>query len=226
MKLLAETYDALVRLGETSDQDLVAAMVDAAEILRDVVPSCVGVSYSLLDEHLTFTVVATRRETDDLDAARRLRTAPSPRRTRAGVVADALDEELWRELSTVAAEHGVRSTLTVPVVAHGVLVGTVSVYAGEAAAFEGREARVADVVGGSAPDSTANADLAFRSLEEAASTPGRMADRRAIDRAVGAIGSSEHVTLGAARRILVEDAERKGVTDAQAARIVLGSQDR
>lgn len=226
MRLLPETYDALVRLGETTDQDLVAAMVEAAEILQGVVPSCVGVSYALLEEHLTFTVVATRQETDDLDAARRHRAVPHPRGDRAGVVADALDEELWRELSTVAAERGVRSTLTVPVIVQGVLVGTVSVYAGEATAFEGREARVADAVGGSAADCTANADLAFRSLEEATSTPARLEDRRAIDRAVGAIGSAEHVTPGVARRMLVEDAARTGVTSAQAARIVLGSQDR
>lgn len=223
MRLLPETHDALVRLGETSEKDLVAAMVDAAEILRAVVPSCVGVSYSLLDEHLTFTVVATRRETDELEALRR---PHEERGAGPGRVADVLDEQLWREQSTVAAEHGVRSTLTVPVVVHGTLVGTVSVYAGEASAFDGREERVADAVGGSATDRTANADLAFRSLEEASSAPARLDERQTIDRALGAIGSSEHVPVDAARRILDEDAERIGITTVQAARTVLRSQER
>lgn len=221
MKLLPETHDALRRLGETSEKDLVAAMVDAAEILRAVVPSCVGVSYSLLDEHLTFTVVATRRETDELEARRHEEHRPGPEHT-----SDVLDEQLWREQSTVATEHGVRSTLTVPVVAHGALVGTVSIYAGEPSAFDGREERVADAVGGSATERTANADLAFRSLQEASSAPARLDERQTIDRAVGAIGSSEHVPVDAARRILVEDAERVGITAVQAARTVLRSQER
>ncbi|GEL97471.1 GAF domain-containing protein [Cellulomonas terrae] len=223
MKLVPETRDALVRLGETSEKDLVAAMVEAAEILRAVVPSCVGVSYSLLDEHLTFTVVATRRETDELEALRR---PQEERRQGRAPVVDVLDEQLWREQSTVAAEHGVRSTLTVPVVANGALVGTVSVYAGEPAAFDGREERVADAVGGSATDRTANADLAFRSLQEASSAPARLDERQTIDRAVGAIGSSERVPVDAARRMLVEDAERTGITAVQAARTVLRSQER
>ena len=225
MKLLPETHDALVRLGDTSEKDLVAAMVDAAEILRALVPSCVGVSYALLDEHVTFSVVATRHETDELDAARPRQPERPPGPVRAGG-ADALDEQLWREQSTVAAEHGVRSTLTVPVVAHGVLVGTVSVYAGEPSAFDGREARVADAVGGSARDGTVNADLAFRSLEEASSAPVVLDERQTIDRAVGAIGSSEHIPVDAARRMLVEDAARTGVTAVQAARTVLRSQER
>ena len=223
--LLPETHDALVRLGDTSEKDLVAAMVDAAEIVRAVVPSCVGVSYALLDEHLTFTVVATRRETDELGAAHPRRQEHPSGPVRAGV-ADALDEQLWREQSTVAAEHGVRSTLTVPVIAHGILVGTVSVYAGEPAAFDGREARVAHAVGGSARDRTANADLAFRSLEEASSAPARLDELQTIDRAVGAIGSTEHVPVDAARRMLVADAARTGVTAVQAARTVLRSQER
>lgn len=224
MKLLPETYVALRRLGETSDRDLAASMADAAERLRAVVPSCVGVSYSLLDEHLTFTVLATRRETAALETAR----VPPARGEahRADAAADVLDEVRWRELSTVAGEHGVRSTLSMPVITQGSLVGTVSVYAGEPAAFDGLETLVADIVGASAPDSTANADLGFRSLDEAFASPGRLDDRRAIDRATGAIGSSEGVPLPTARRMLGEGAERIGISDAEAARAVLLSQDR
>ncbi|MEZ0448696.1 hypothetical protein [Cellulomonas sp. ICMP 17802] len=218
MKLLPETFVALRRLGETSDRDFVSTMVRAGERLRLEVPSCVGFSYSLLGEHLTFTVVATDREVALLESA------PTGEPCAPGT--DVLDEVAWRELSTVASEHGVRSTLSMPVVEGGTLVGMVNVYAGLSAGFAGHEAKVAEILGASAPDGTANADLAFRSLAEASHAPRLLDDRREIDRAVGSIGSAAGIPLAVARTRLDRAAAQVGITSVQAARAVLRSRDR
>lgn len=76
MEPLPQTREAVEEFGPFLDDDLLQVLLDAAERVREVVPSCVGLSLGLLDEGLTFTVQATSEEIAALDAVQYLDGGP------------------------------------------------------------------------------------------------------------------------------------------------------
>ena len=153
MELLPQTADVLRRLSESSDVDLVAVVTEAGDLVAAEVPSCLGSSYCLVDEDLAFTVVATSEDSTVMDAAQYLDDGPCLQAGRGEVVVgveDVLDESRWQQYAATAADRGVRSSLSLPVLDGGRLVGTVNFYAALAGAFVGHEERLASIVGASA----------------------------------------------------------------------------
>ena len=59
MEPMPETRETLRRLSVDSDVDLEATLARQAERVLEIVPDCVGISISYLQEGLTFTLVAT-----------------------------------------------------------------------------------------------------------------------------------------------------------------------
>ncbi|MET0789552.1 MAG: GAF and ANTAR domain-containing protein [Cellulomonas sp.] len=221
MELLPQTAAALRRLGESSDVDLVAAVTRAGDRVASEVPSCLGFSYCLVAEELTFTVIATSSETAAMDAAQYLDDGPcllAAREAGSVGVDDVLDEDRWEQFAFTAAEHGVRSSLSLPVLGDGGLVGTVNFYAARPGAFVGHEAQLAAIVGASAHGAISNADLSFRSLDDAAGAPARLEDLAVVDHAIGALARSRRIGIEEARAVLHSAAERAGVADAEVAR--------
>jgi GAF domain-containing protein len=226
MELLPQTADALRRLGETSEVDLVAVVADAGDRVAAEVPSCLGFSYCLVAEDLTFTVVATSPEAALMDSAQYLEDGPclqAGREDAVVAVEDILDEARWQQFASAAAGRGVRSSLSLPVLDRGALVGTVNFYAAHAGAFAGHEARLASIVGASAHVAISNADLTFRSLDDALVAPAHLDDLAVIDQALGVLAASQHIGIEDARTVLHGAAERAGLQDADVARTVVGT---
>ena len=221
MELLPETAQALRSLGESTDVDLVAAVVDAGDRVVAEVPSCLGFSYCLASQDVTFTVVATSGDAAVLDAVQYLDDGPcleAGRDDRVVSLEDVLDEDRWQQFAQAAAARGVRSSLSLPVLEDGAVVGTVNFYAALPGAFVGHEARLAAIVGASAGVAIMNADLAFGSRDDAVATPARLDDLAVVDQATGVLAHSQRLGIAAARALLHDAARRAGLEDAVLAR--------
>jgi GAF domain-containing protein len=194
-------------------------------LVKQLVPACVGLSLGLLDNDLTFTLVATDQDIASLDAVQYLDGGPCVDAAESGEpvqydASDPTDEDQWPMFTQATGAAGIASTLSLPIVRNGRVVGSVNVYASTPDAFEERREQLADACGAWAPGAVANRDLAFRTREEAAKAPQRMRDRNDVDLAIGIIAQAHGVSVDTAAERLSGAALRAGITEAQAARAV------
>ena len=111
----------------------------------------------------------------------------------------------------------VGSSLSLPLVHEGGVVGSVDLYAASPDAFTLLHESVALVVGSDARLAVADADLLFRTRELALAAPDRLAELAEIDAAVGALAERYGITAAAARVRLAEEAADAGTSRVQAA---------
>ncbi len=192
-----------------------------------MVPSCWGMSLTMLREGLTFTVVATDQTTAGLDALQFLQDGPCEEAVRDGTVVrtddveDLFDEERWREFASHGAAAGVRSTLSLPVKAADEIIGGFNFYAGRPHAFDDAVEVVAGLVGAWAPGAVRNADMAFESRDRARNGPDRLAELGALDRASGYLAAVRRIPVRQARADLLQAAERANVSPRALAELLL-----
>jgi GAF domain-containing protein len=221
-----ETLEAIKELTKIGDIDVAMTLLRMSDDVQRVVPQCVGLSLNLLDEELTFTAVASEELAADLDAIQYLDGGPCVEAADTGETvayhsSDVLDEERWAMFAKAGAAAGVASTLSLPIVRNGRVNASVNLYGSTPDAFDGRHEQVASVCGAWAPGAVTNADLAFRSRLEAAKTPQRVRDRRAIHQAVGLLTQAQHISAADAAERLSRAATRAGISEGQAARVVI-----
>lgn len=202
MEPLPETLEAADELDPVMDDgELLPSLLGLATEAQDLVPELVAVSLSRIKEGLTFTLVAgpdaqRSSEAGDPEAAAQdapaMRAAPEPD--------DVLDEERWRALAETTAARTIRSTLTLPVMAEGDVVETVSLYATSEAAFVGHHDQMAGVFGAWAAGAVTNADLSFSTRDEARLAPTRVRERIIIDVAIGILAARLNLEVTEAER--------------------------
>jgi GAF domain-containing protein len=220
-----ETMDAIRELATYGDTEAAIALLRMGRLVKQLVPECVGLSLGLLDENLTFTLVATDQEIAALYAVQYIDGGPCVDAAASGEATeyptpDSTDEDRWRMFARATAAAGIASTLSLPIVRHDEVIGSVNIYASTPDAFEGRHEQLAVACGAWAPGAVTNGDLAFRTRLEAAKTPQRMRDRNDIDLAIGVISEAQGVDADVAAKRLTQAAARAGITEAQAARAV------
>jgi GAF domain-containing protein len=225
-----ETTEALERLALT-ETDLRQRLDDMAHTVGDLVPECVGMSVGMVEEGLTFTLVATDDSVASLDALQYVDGGPCVQAIRTGDPvlwrqADVLDETRWQLFALGEAAAGVRSTLSLPIMDHGTVVAGVNLYASTEQAFVGHHDDLAAALGAWAPGVVTNADLSFRSRSRAAEAPTRVADRDVVDRAIGVLAGRSGLDTDSAEKRLVEAAERAGVDVVDVARLILEARPR
>jgi hypothetical protein len=218
-----ETMDAIRELATYGDTEDAIALLRMGRLVKQLVPECVGLSLGLLEENLTFTLVATDEEIAALDAVQYIDGGPCVEAAASGEVTeypapDSTDEDKWRMFAQATAAAGIASTLSLPVVRHEQVIGSVNIYASTPDAFDGRHEQLAVACGAWAPGAVSNGDLGFRTRLEAAKTPQRMRDRNDIDRAIGVICDAQGVDADVAADRLSRAAARAGISEAQAAR--------
>jgi hypothetical protein len=233
MKPVPETVQALraLRLGDGERGDL-ADLERLSRRVEALVPTCTGMSIVQSATGITFTFVAAgaalqaaepldylarsgngHGDTDG-DATPHLRAVPT----------DPTDEEVWRLAAAADAPRGVSSTLSLPLVEEGEVLGTVTLYGELPDTFDGREEEVAAVVGAWAPGATSNDDLWFSSRLRAAAAPTIVAEQETIDAAVGVAAVRLGLRLPEARRRLREASSRAGISEGTLARLLLSEQ--
>jgi ANTAR domain len=192
-----------------------------------LVPQIVGVSLSLVEDELTFTMTATAGPVAQLDGMQYLAGGPCEETLETGVAhayhaGDVVDEDRWQLFARATAAAGVESTLSLPILRDGVVAAGVNLYASTSDAFDGHYAELAEACGAWAGGVVKNADLGFTTRFQAAETPDRLRDETVVDNAVGALMSRFDMSMEDAEVRLRSAAQRAGITDAQMAEAILG----
>jgi hypothetical protein len=227
VKPVPETVEALraLRLGDGERGDL-ADLERLSCRVEAVVPTCTGMSIVQSATGITFTFVSPGtplQAADPLDYLSRSGNGDAATGLRA-VPDDPTDEEVWRLGAAADAPAGVSSTLSLPLVEAGAVLGTVTLYGELPDSFVGREEEVAALVGAWAPGATSNDDLWFSSRLRAAAAPTIVAEQESIDAAVGVAAARLNLRLTEARRRLREASSRAGISEPTMARLLLRGQ--
>lgn len=231
MKPTPETIEALRELARQGEVELGVELYEMTQRVRAVVPELIGLSLGVLEDGVTLTLIASTDVLAGLDAMQYLDGGPctTAMETNERLEADVgslLDESRWHLYAMASASVGVASSLSLPVLADGRVVGGVNLYASTVDAFSDLHEEVARAVGSDATLAVANADLSFWTRKQAMEAPGRIRERGEINVALGIIAEAHGVNIPVARERLRNAAARAGVSEAQAARVLRFVRDR
>jgi GAF domain-containing protein len=229
---IPETARAISEFGPFTieNDDLLVELLDKADQVRDVVPACVGISLASALDEATFTVVATAQEIALLDGVQYFAGGPCVAGVKAEQVlsydhAALLEEEQWRLFAQATAAAAVASTLTLPILVEGSVVGSVNLYAAAPDAFDGHHEEIARIFDAWAPGAVTNADLSFSTRGTAEQTPGHLRADIDVTVASALIAADRGISIDTARQLLHEAAQRAGVTETQLAHTIVELQD-
>lgn len=215
MEPIPETVEAIDEYGPFSARsDLVEQLRDAGRRVRAVAPTCVGMSVAMLQHGVTFTLVASDETTGVLDGAQYLDGGPCVEAAETGTLLhedDLLSEERWRVLASAAGSRGVASSLSLPVVERGLVIGSINLYGASATTFTGHVEALAEVLGAWAAGAITNADLSFDSLDRARAAPALLREETVVSIAAGVLASASASSVAAAQERLRQAALRAGV---------------
>lgn len=214
MELIPESAQAAELFGPflTADnEDLLEQLTARAAEAEALVPDCVGVSLASLQEGITFTVVASGWEVDGVEDRYVFEHEQD----------DPLDEASWQRFARATAAHAVASTLTLPIVTAGDVLGSVNLYAASSRAFAGHHERLAAIFGAWAPGAVTNADLEFSTLRTAQQAPALLREQMRIAMAVGWLAETHHLDIDEARAVFDHAVLRAGVTPPELAETLL-----
>jgi GAF domain-containing protein len=194
-----------------------------AHRVKALVPDLVGLSLGVAADGVTLTLVASDELPAGIDAVQYLDGGPCveamDRSEPLDMNIDALlDEDRWQLYAQASAAAGIASSLSLPIMGGGRVVGGVNLYASTGDAFTGLHDAIAEAVESDARLAVANADLSFRTRKEAQDAPTRIREDGDINVALGIIAASQGVDIPTARERLRNAAARAGITEAQAAK--------
>lgn len=181
MRPLPETAEALDDFGpfDFQNQALSERLARIGDEVVARVPDCVGLSLTLRELEVTFTLVADVLDTAVLDAMQYLDGGPCVDAILSGSVVatsddpldDPLDEQRWQLFVAARAAKGVESTLSLPIVGGDVVIGGFNLYGATPTCFDGHHDELARTLGAWAGGATTNADLSFGTREIARRAP-------------------------------------------------------
>jgi GAF domain-containing protein len=226
VEFLPHTQEALDEYLSLADPDLGDSLLSMGDSASRIVPDCVGLSLTLYDQDLTFTLVASSLPVAAIDAMQYLEGGPCVRAVEENAqqieeVAGLLDEDRWALFARASAAAGVASSLSLPVVEHGQVVGGINLYASSSEAFEGHHRDLAAALGASAAGAVTNADLAFETRRRAEQAPRVLREQQAVEVGVGILAAREALEVEVARERLHDAAVRAGISDLQAALVLI-----
>jgi GAF domain-containing protein len=224
---IPETLEAIKELTKYGDTDVATEVHLMGSRVHDLVPETVGLSLGLVEDGLTFTLVATSEQIAALDAAQYVGGGPCVTAAAEQQVirwndGDPLDEARWRMFSRAGAAAGVASTLSLPIMRDGRVVAGVNLYAATPDAFDGHHEELAELCGAWAPGVVSNADLSFSTRLAAAQAPEQLRSQHVVDQALGIISTAQSIDIPAAIERLREAAARAGISESQAAEAIIG----
>jgi GAF domain-containing protein len=226
MEPVPETAEALDEFLGYDDTELGDTLMEMGRLAREIAPDCVGLSLGLVQDDLTFTLVASGLEIASIDAAQYIDDGPCLRAARHAEtimtdIQDLFDEGRWSLFAQASAASGIASSLSLPVHDGSVVVAGINLYGSTPDAFEGRHEALAEALGAWAAGAVADADLSFASRERAARTPRELRQRNDVDTATGLLAARYHEPVERAQERLSGAATQAGVPIAVVARIVL-----
>lgn len=226
MEPIPETRLALTEMSRFQDEDLATRFSTMAERVATIAPDCLGLTLSFVHEGLAFTWAASDLDVAALDAVQYLDGGPCIQamdqgNTVAAGRSDPLDENSWLLFSRAENSAGVESTLSIPLIEDGRVVGGVNFYGSTPTAFNGIHAALAKECGGWAQGAVTNSDLSLSGVHRAQRAPWALRDQFVTDQAIGMIMAAHRLGAEAASQRLREAADRAGIHDAELARILV-----
>lgn len=224
MEFLHRTQEALDEYVSLSEPDLEGSLLTMGDRAERIVSECVGLSFTLLDKDLTFALVAPglpmrpAEPPDDPDVVRLPARGPDAAEAPTRAL---MDEGRWARMARVNCATGVASSLSLPVLNEGRVVGGITLYASSEDAFAGHHDELAAALGASAEGAVTNADLGFEARRRAEEAPRRVRDEQVVEVGTGILAARLGLELETARGRLHEAALQADVTDAQAATVVI-----
>jgi GAF domain-containing protein len=232
LELLPESREALAEIVRMEEPELDETLVEMGRLARDVVPQLIGLSLTVVEEGVTFTLEAPNSGLAALDATQYVDGGPcvdavaEPGTVIEAHVDDLLDEGRWTLFARSSAAAGVSSTLSMSTIDdQGRVVGGINLYASTADAFTGHHEALAHALGASAATVITNADLGFLSRERAKQAPGVLHDQARIDAAVGILAARYGEGIERARARLHKAAMRARVNPVVVARVLIFAQE-
>jgi GAF domain-containing protein len=226
MDPVPETREAFEAMRTGDDSDLASVLQDMGRTAQAIVPHLVGLSIGLLKDGLTFTLVASSVKVSGLDASQYLGGGPCLRDEGQPDsitldMQDVLDDPEWDLFARASVASGIASSLSLPILLDGSVVGGINLYASEAGAFQDHQDALATALGASARGAVADADLSFTSRWRAALAPVRIRERNDLDTATGLLAARHHESIARAAERVAQAAARAGLSQAVVARVVL-----
>jgi GAF domain-containing protein len=222
---IPETNAALNEYLSFGDTDIRDELTRLGDIATLIVPQVVGMSLTVLDEDITFTVVASDREAASVDAGQYADDGSYEPSLKTSAVAegrpdDLLDEGRWQAFAVTASATGIASSLTLPIMHEDRPFIGVNLYASTRNAFVGHHEELAKGLGASAAGIVTNADLSFGTRLRAVEAPSQLDEQREVDTTAGVLAAVRQVSVDSAYQFVVTTAARAGVTLSQAARVI------
>ena len=219
----------LLRKGQP---EVAAVLLDLAARAQDIVPELVGLSLGHTRSGNVFTLAASSIEAAGIDATQYIDGGPCVDASTGGSVQtwelpadpdELMSEQRWATYARASAAEGIESSLSMPLVLNGRIVGGVNLYASTPDAFNGRHEQLANALGADVTAAVANADLTFATLSEAQETAVHLAEEDLVHQATGIIAARHNLDIVAARAHLADSARRAGVTELQAATTLINT---
>jgi GAF domain-containing protein len=184
------------------------------ELTHEAVPAARLVGITLLDEQRRpVTGVFTKGEAVEIDQAQyRLGDGPCVHAFHHDEIvriADTSTDPRWREFMATAREHGIRSTLSIPLACRGDRLGAMNLYARSPSAFGPDEERTAIVFAGLAAAPLANARLYWSTVNLSVNLRQALESRAVIDEAKGVLMAERQIDPDDAFTLLTDLSQRR-----------------
>lgn len=151
MEPVPETEAVFEELAAHGDTEVATILDDMGRRTLEIVPDCVGLSLMMVADGLTYTLVASDERFASLDAVQYFDEGPANAvlGTQQPVVVNTealMDEGRWLTFARATSETGIASTLSMPLVRNGHVIGAVNLYASATNAFNGHHGKLADAL--------------------------------------------------------------------------------
>jgi GAF domain-containing protein len=127
----------------------------------------------------------------------------------------------WPEFRAAAADHGIGSTLSLPLVVGETAVGALNFYASDENAFDDASARTAELFAAQAAIVLANVHAYWEKHELSEGLAEAMKNRAVIEQAKGVLIGAEGISEDAAFAVLVKASQRENVKLREIARRIV-----
>jgi GAF domain-containing protein len=181
-------------------------------LAMEAIPGTGGAGLTLVDDRVTRSMAASNSMVEQADALQyRLGAGPCLTAWRDQVtvqVDDVLDEQRWPQWCEAAATVGVRSVLSVPLVAASARLGAIKVYSNQPAAFDEQAGRLLELFARQAAILLANTQTLADARQINLQLTDALANRDVIGQAKGILLAQGAVDDTAAFALLVAASQR------------------
>jgi len=188
MDNLTELHEALARV-VLADRKRSDVLTEIIGIARRAMPSVEAASITLIRAEKPFTAAYDGQLALDADELQYERGyGPCVDAGRAGqvlLIDDMRNDQRWPDYAQHVAEHGVLSSLSVPLPFQGATIGALNTYAGRPQVIDDHDVELAEEVAGWVAIAIGNAEAAARTSDDLAQLRTAMTSRACIEQAKG-----------------------------------------